>query len=154
MITINLHDLAECFDLRFDTMTHYLDLQTGEIVPLLSDVSNEPDAPEWQREQQARNEEIERNEGGRFAYIEPIDAHEGFRWMELFVDSVGDPKEGELLARALQGPKPFRRFKDALQETRSEGPRYFAFRQRKLEEHAQEWLESLKVEYRWAEVSA
>ncbi len=62
--------------------------------------------------------------------------------MQEFAGLVEDERAQQLLFSALSGPKPFRRFKDALERYPDERKRWFAFKDERLRQRALDWLES------------
>jgi hypothetical protein len=77
----------------------------------------------------------------RYHIIPTITSPEAFQLMERFAESIGN----ERLFGALQKRKPFRRFKDTLDEIglRDE---WFAFEYQYGKEQIEEWLEGLSNE--------
>jgi len=150
-LKINEDDLVAAIGSSFSEMQPYLDLKTGGIVilqeDLRSDDEEDPSLPPWQREQLALNRLIDENPEGRFVWIEPADPSEAYRWMREFVGSIGDATVREELARAITGPKPFRRLKDALHAHPDERDRWFHFESSRRREFAREWLDSLGISY-------
>jgi hypothetical protein len=65
---------------------------------------------------EAQLREIREEGSGRFLQIEPMNPPEGYRIMADFVADLPSSRVREKLEWSLDGPKPFRRFKDALRE--------------------------------------
>lgn len=134
-LSINLRDVADAIDSGFD-ISHYLDCETGEVKiwgdPMISGRENDFDPDE---------------ESERYVEIPTRDAREGFREMEEFASGMTNEKARSLVTFALNGPKPFRRFKDALLQFPDEREKWFAFHNANLLEEAREWLDSLEIEY-------
>jgi hypothetical protein len=61
---------------------------------------------------EARLREIREEGSGRFLQIEPMNPREGYR----IIADLTSSRVREKLEWSLDGPKPFRRFKDALRE--------------------------------------
>jgi hypothetical protein len=82
----------------------------------------------------------------RYHIIPTITSPEAFQLMERFTDSVEDEQNRNNLFYALKGHKPFRRFKDTLDEIglRDE---WFAFEYQYGKEQIEEWLEGLSNEW-------
>lgn len=79
-------------------------------------------------------------ESGRFIRIYPVESSEGFRWMERFATSQPDRHVRERLLDALDRPRPFRRFKDALHEFPQVREAWFRHEDEQLKDAAREWL--------------
>ncbi len=78
-------------------------------------------------------------DSGRFVGIEPVASHEGFRWMEDFASAQQD-RVRERLLDALDRPRPFRRFKDALHEFPQVRDAWYRYEEEKLRAHVREWV--------------
>jgi hypothetical protein len=113
----------------------YLDTATGEI--LFTGDGAEEEAPQ----------DIDDNP--RYLWIESIESHESFRIMEDFVATLGDANAAARLADALSRPKPFRRFKDALQDYPALRQAWFAFEGAAHASLAQAWCEANGIEVEW-----
>ncbi|HEX2078925.1 MAG TPA: UPF0158 family protein [Longimicrobium sp.] len=72
--------------------------------------------------------------------IYPVESSEGFRWMERFAMSQPDSRVRERLLDALDRPRPFRRFKDALQDFPQVREAWHRHEDGKLKDAAREWL--------------
>lgn len=81
----------------------------------------------------------------RFVWIDPVESYESFRWMEDFADRQ-DGSVRERLLDALDRPRPFRRFKDALLEFPQVRDAWFAYEDQKLKEAAREWIRYREID--------
>jgi hypothetical protein len=79
-------------------------------------------------------------ESGRFLPIDSIESHEGFRWMERFAEGQDDDRVRECLLDALDRPRPFRRFRDALHEFPPVLDAWYSYEKARLREEAEAWL--------------
>ena len=131
---------------RNDLTTAYLDKQTGEIV-LVSEDELDPDEAEQKRE---RLDE----EPGRYVEIEPVDSHEGYQRMEDFILSLSDRATQEALSDALDKPRPFRRFKDALDDSPDAEQQWYDFEAKAAERRMREWLEEQGIDAELVDRSA
>jgi hypothetical protein len=113
----------------------YLDVQTGAVVSLFMDVDDEEGL-------EAAVEE----DPSRYRYIDPVPSYESYGWMERFADGVQDAGVREHLLDALDRPRPFRRFKDALLEYPEVREAWFRFEREQLRSAAEEWLRQEGVE--------
>lgn len=127
--------LALTFHVELSDSNTYLDTETGEIM-FTGDGADE-ETPQ----------DIDDNP--RYLWIAPIEAHESFRIMEDFVASVTDTKAAARLTDALDGPKPFRRFKDALLDYPKLREAWFAFEGAAHASLAQAWCEANGIEVEW-----
>lgn len=117
-----------------------LDTETGQVLMeewiedrgMWEDVGLRP--PEGEDE-----DEWEPLEGDRFIRIEPVESREGFRWMEDFADQQ-EERVRERLLDALDRPRPFRRFRDALEEHPRVEEAWDRYEEDKLREAARRWV--------------
>lgn len=125
-----------------------LDLQTGAV--LMADWVRDPglrgdlglDEPGEDAEADEWEDPLESD---RFRFIEPVSSHEGFRWMERFADAQED-RVRERLLDALDRPRPFRRFKDALTAFSAVRDAWFRYEEERLREEAEAWLRSAGID--------
>jgi hypothetical protein len=82
----------------------------------------------------------------RYEVIPRADSREGYRDMQVFIDSVSDERIAELLDVAIQGSGAFRRFKDVLARFPAERERYFQFRDDRVRARIRDWLHSLDID--------
>ncbi len=151
-IRIDLDQLAVALsDHEFEWV---LDTKTGDIV-----------MPDWVRDPEFAGDyglEVDDDEvdddaadelldSGRFIRIYPIESHESFRWMERFAEEQPDHHVRERLLDVLNRPKPFRRFRDALQRFPQVRDAWYHHEDEKLKEAAREWLESRDIDAELAE---
>ena len=126
----------EDYDGGLGLHTYWFDRQTGEVIFLTEDLE----------EQDELREQIEEDIDDRFVQIEPIDSHDGFRIMQDFVETMRPSRLREKLEWSLSGPKPFRRFKDALYENKAVQKQWHKFHDEALACYAIEWLAELDIE--------
>jgi len=112
----------------------YLDRETGGI---LLDADDGEDLPEDLRD------------NPRYLLIDAIPSSESFGIMESFVDSLEDGEAARHLAGALDRPKPFRRFKDALFEYPDLRERWFAFENEVHGQMATQWCKDNGIKPEW-----
>ena len=151
-LAVNIAEIAELMDTRFDETECYLDLQTGktEAIPAemlgMDDEEGELSSmPDWQKDVRAVVKEIEA-ESGRYVPIPEPDSREAYDDMARFADTVTDPDLREHLGIALDGRGAFRRFRNVLDNHDSEQQRWFAFKDRAMSERVREWLAEIGIE--------
>lgn len=135
-LKINRDDLIEALTFRFEITegAWYLDTETGDI---LLQAEGAEDLPE----------DLEENP--RYLRIDPMESRVGYRIMEDFVATVTDAGMAARLERALEGRKPFRRFKDALFEAPALREAWFEFEKLAHQGLAREWCEENDIEPEW-----
>jgi hypothetical protein len=123
--------LAMTVDPAFDT-THYLDLRTGAVIAVFGDdfADEDPDAIAPQVDAEPE----------RFRMLDTIPPREAFGWMERFASSQEDPATRDRLLDALDRPRPFRSFKDALFEFPAVREAWFRFEEERQIEYVRDWL--------------
>jgi len=139
-VPVDWGDLEMALTSPMDEWACYLDLRTGQVRMVHV-------APFGDGEDELSEEEIDAGlAAGDLVRIEPLPSSEEYEWMVEFADSVADPRLWELLDVALDGRGAFRRFKNVLLNYLEERERWFAFRDARLREAMQEWLEEHEIE--------
>jgi hypothetical protein len=85
-------------------------------------------------------------ESGRFLSIEPLPSHQRFRWMEDFAREQEEERVRRRLLNALDRPRPFRSFKDALHELGPVRDAWYAYEEEKLRACARAWVEDRELD--------
>src|SRR5262249_53516360 len=116
--------------------SYWFDTQTGAVILLSEDLE----------EQDELRQQIEEDAENRFVPIESLPSHEGFRIMEDFVQTLRPSRIREKLEWSLDGPKPFRRFKDAVRENRAVLEKWYRFHDEALAHYAAERLAELDIQ--------
>ncbi len=150
-LKIDWGDLEMAFDTGSMEMSHYLDLETGEVPMVTEDDRSyleEPDddLQDWQKEAVEQAKAIEEGYGERFLSVPGQSSHEGYRDMERFIATVASPRLRDRLDRAIVGRGAFRSFRGVLAEHPPEETRWYAFKQQRLQQRILDWLESNDVE--------
>jgi yecA family protein len=86
------------------------------------------------------------NNSERFVEIEPMDSRKGFAIMEQFIAVLPSTPLREKLQWSLEGPKPFRRFRDTLLKDLPARDQWHEFHAESMRKIALEWLVNLGVE--------
>jgi hypothetical protein len=126
----------ETHDAGLGLHTYWFDTQTGEVIFLAEDLEEDDDL----------QKQIEEDADNRFVKIEPLPSHDGFRIMEDFVRTLRPSRIREKLEWSLDGPKPFRRFKDAVHENEAVLEKWYSFHDEALARYATEWLAELGIQ--------
>ena len=128
-LPVNFGDLALALeDQGGDLHVYYFDTETGAVLNLSEDID------------EAELHEIREEGSGRFLRIEPMNPREGYHIMADFVADLPSSRVREKLEWSLDGPKPFRRFKDTLSEDEAIRKQWFDFHNARMRELAIEWL--------------
>lgn len=110
------------------------------------DALDQASPPEWMVDDLIAAHQAEIDESGRYIGVPSDDSREAYRDMEHFVDMVRDGPARGALSRALDGHRPFRRFKDALSSYPEERERWFEFHGARVRQRVLEWLEDEGIE--------
>jgi hypothetical protein len=171
-VKVNLDELSAAFEMRVMAADNYLDLETGEVVVVteearsdLGDIYKEiydedgnqvisleeylqqrDDLQDWYQDALIRIDQIQRDTGDRFLFIDPSSSQEDYRDMERFIRRVEDDHLRERLWDAIQGQGAFRRFKELLVRHPDVEQRWYAFKAERVEERISSWLAYHDVE--------
>jgi hypothetical protein len=166
-LKIDLNDLETAFESSDAELNYYLDLESGELLMVTDEISSEYERlresaeesgldfaqvlaqsklPDWMKEAVLEADRVESGFGVTIIGVESDDSSDAFRDMEEFAESVGNPRLRQQLFRALDGPRPFRRFKDVISAYPSEEERWFAYRDAGLRRRMLAWLASEDIE--------
>jgi len=168
-IKMDLGELMYIFDDASWETSHYLDLETGQVVMItdetrreleriyeeydpeeqpfdLAEILQQRNLPEWRRQTLLEAHQVEAQYGSRYIGVPQADSHEGYRDMEDFIITVEDERLQDQLWRAVGGRGAFRYFKDVLANHFHERERWFAFKDARLEQRVLDWLESEGIE--------
>jgi hypothetical protein len=170
-LPVDMGELELVFDSAFPEISHYLDVETGAIIAVMTearrcldeiyddlyDLDGEEQAdfeellqdhpmPDWMQDVVREAHQVELGYGDRYVEIPTADSHQGYQDMEDFVETMEDDRACQLLRLALDGPRPFRRFKDALTNYPDQRERWFAFKSALLRQRIVAWLASLDIE--------
>ena len=106
-LPVDLEELAtalEHYDGGLGLNEYWFDNMTGAVLFVTTDLEEDKET----------RDQIAGAVADRFVRIDPIDSHDGFQVMEEFIRSLPASPVRERLEWSLDGPKPFRRFKDSL----------------------------------------
>jgi len=125
-LTIDLDELAVALDTS--DIEHYLDLGSGQVVPLIED-SPDPGLLTLLEE-----------DPERLLPIEPLSTRESLELMRDFLREVDEPHAYPLLAAALEGRKPFKAFRHVLMGYPELLQAWYVYQGERLRECALDWL--------------
>lgn len=173
-IRIDLTDLVNAFDSGSEEVAAYLDVDTGEVVWVTSEVRRELERidqdigedlvddearqaaiaaaaverglPAWMVEPLQEADRVEAGFGARFIRVPRPEPHESYEDIEAFIDTVRNAGLREQLWIAVRGRGAFRRFKDVLADHPVERERWFAFKAERVRERVLEWLAEEGIE--------
>lgn len=114
----------------------YLNRNTGEVAFISPDMGLDDDQTDLENDD-------------HWVAVEAISSSDGYRIMQDFVFKLPQSAYRERLEHALDGPRPFRRFKDALAEDPQQREAWFAFHESRILKYGEEWLESEGIKARW-----
>jgi len=114
------------------TMEWYLDVQSGEVIPV-------PEEGTLGEEDSELSDMIDANPS-RFVEIPTLPSQEGYDDMAAFAATVKNAELERLLGAAMNGRGAFRRFKDALTGFPQERERWFRFKADRMEERILKWF--------------
>ena len=140
IVHLSIDDIAEALDnCTFDTR-YILDLQNKEIIMASEYLMSEDEIQEI-------FDEIDNDETGRYVLF-PIrnGSGDGYADMELFIDTIQDPDIQKLAYQAIRGPKPFRGFKEVIQNYSELEKQWYTWKDDRSRNRALEWLEEEELD--------
>ncbi len=138
LLKVDLGELAEAMNYGGYDTEYYLDMETGDIIPVC-------DAYEDMEEFAEAFKAIE-DESERYVYIDKVESWDAYRDMEEFISTVKDEQLRKLLLVAIDGKGAFSRFKNVIWEYPEENDRWFALKNEKEQQRALEFLDAIGVE--------
>lgn len=135
-LNVDIEELCAAMEDSSYEHEHYLDLDSGEVLPFSEYVDDE---------QTGKLEEQIEEESGRYERIPRDESHEGYRDMVDFIVTLENEHLAELLGAAIDGKGAFRRFKNVLLDHPEEEERWFRFKDERMEARSLEWLGDIGV---------
>ena len=166
-LRINLTDLESAFENSVAECDWFLDLESGDVIMLTYEMATtystlieeaeesgidfaqaleQSDLADWMKEAVAQADRVEQGFGSTVIGVESDDSSAAFQDMEDFAGSVTNQRVRQQLYAALQGNRPFRRFRDAIAAYPRDEERWFAFRDEQLRKRMRDWLEQEGIE--------
>ena len=144
-VPVDWDDLEMALTMHMDEWACYLDLRTGHVHMVHVD-SFAGESVEGEDDELSGEDVDAGLAAGDLVPVEPLPSSEEYGWMVEFAASVSEPRLRDLLEVALDGRGAFRRFKNVLGDAPEERARWFAFRDGRVREAMQEWLEDHDIE--------
>lgn len=137
-----LEDLVDAFEMAMDEWDQYLNTETGEIVSL-------PDSNNYWVDMEEEDEELaeEIEFSDHYVMLPSQRELQEYQIMEDFAYGVPAAGVREKLLYALHGRKPYRHFKDRINDLGIDEA-YYEYRTRALFEKAAEWCEAKGISYK------
>jgi hypothetical protein len=127
-LTIDFDEILTAFEWSTVDQHYFIDTEKNEIV-FISDLAD-MDA----------DEKLEEMECDRYIGLPPRIPKDDYMLMELFIYQIHPFELAEKFHKAIEGAKPFRRFKDLLSEYPKLEKKWFAFRDEHLKNECINWL--------------
>ena len=140
-LTLDRQDLilALTSNLGEHDAAYYLDTEAGELILFCEDFKADPSY--------GIPEDIAVNP--RYLEIIPFRSHDTFPLMEDFVSTLPEGEIANRLTKALEGKKPFRRFKDTLYDYPDIQDKWYQFEDAALTKMTETWCEENDIEFEW-----
>lgn len=143
---INREALMAAIETELPEVEQFLDLRTGDVVTIVGRVRNEVDREELDeiaRDNRLLAERV-RAEPERYERVPSIAPEAAFGWIQEFISTIAEASRREHLQNVMRecNDDCFEAFRRSLQETpEPERERWFAFRNQKISEFIDAWLE-------------
>ena len=144
---VDREGLIAAVETEMPGVNSYLDLRTGEVLTIVGELYDEQ-ADDAALDEIARDNRLlathVRAEPDRYQLVPSIAPEAGFRWMQEFTASVADEELRGRLQKVLRACADdcFQAFRRAIADApEPERERWYAFRNEKLEEFIDAWLE-------------
>ncbi len=137
-VRIHFDDLAYAYEQGTADKRYFLDVQTGEIVPIFVDML----------ERGANTEDAQRIAAGvntRYFLLPHKRSSDGYAEMENFIETVSDKTAAEQLVRAIEGKGAFRRFREILAIYPEEEDRWFRLKNEGITREIEKWLDEKEI---------
>lgn len=142
-----IEDVVDAMDMANDLVTHFLDLRSGEVIPVTEEAMLAAEAEEEGAELSGLDEEsldlirtIQRGESDDFVELPTRREVNEYRMIEQFIERQTDENVFKELSRVIRGKGAFRRFKDAVRRLGLEDA-WYEYREVRFIEIAEAWCE-------------
>jgi len=143
-IKIDTEDLINALEDHSDSFDYFLDLGNGNVALFSKESYEELSEDDTADSDKCNLLQVE-NDSGRFVLIDPVKSEESFGIMEDFVSTLPDDLIKDRLSSALSKRKPFRHFKDVLNDFPEVQKEWYKFHEEEMKKIAYEWLESYDI---------
>lgn len=133
---LDIQELVFAYSMSEDSIRHYLNTETGEIVFV----------SEFSMSGEEIDELDEELEDEKYLPVPQIGSHEAYEIMADFVSTVDHTDLRGALIDALEGHKPFRRFKDTLGDYPHEEQQWYKFEEQAHRKVILDWLAEEGIE--------
>ncbi len=135
-LPIDLQELCAAFEDSSEDHRYFLDFQTGAVNLDIFDAA----------EREELDEMVDEASKERCRYLPIAESHVGYEDMKEYIETVKGANLKEKLSIAISGSGAFRRFKDVLNSYPKERERWFKFKDEKVMERVNEWLDEEGIE--------
>ncbi len=135
-LPIDLQELCAAFEDSSEDHRYFLDFQTGAVNLDIFDAA----------EREELDEMVDEASKERCRYLPIAESHVGYEDMKEYIETVKGANLKEKLSIAISGSGAFRRFKDVLTFYPKERERWFKFKDEKVMERVNEWLDEEGIE--------
>jgi len=132
-VRVRWDELHRAYEQGSHEARYFLDVQTGEIVPVFVDIVERGGNPDDVKR-------IAAAVNVRFFLIPHKPSHEGYAEMEEFIGSVKERHLKEQLVEAIEGKGAFRRFRDVLAGYPAEEERWKELKNERANSAIETWL--------------
>jgi hypothetical protein len=133
-VRVRWDELRRAYDQGSAEARYFLDVQTGDILPIFVDIIERGGNPEDARR-------IAAGVNIRYFLIPHKSSHEGYEEMEEFIGTVKEKRLHQALLDAIEGKGAFRRFREVLVSYPVEEERWLSERDARVREELTAWLE-------------
>ncbi|MBU4223057.1 MAG: UPF0158 family protein [Euryarchaeota archaeon] len=135
-LPIDLQELCAAFEDSSYDHRYFLDFQTGAVNLDIFDAA----------EREELDEMVDEDSKERYRYLPIAESQVGYEYMKEYIETVKGANLKEKLSIAISGSGAFRRFKDVLNSYPKERERWFKFKDEKVMERVNEWLDEEGIE--------
>jgi hypothetical protein len=132
-VRVRWDELRRAYEQGSHEARYFLDVQTGEILPIFVDIVERGGNPD----------DVKRIASGvnvRYFLIPHKPSQEGYAEMEEFIESVKERHLREQLLEAIEGKGAFRRFRDVLNAYPAEEERWKELKNERARDAIETWL--------------
>lgn len=170
-LAVDMDSLTGVFELHFDEIQFYFDLETGEVLQVSDEtrsllenlyqelytdagerlmslealLAQHPEIRDWQKQDVLEADRVEQDYGERIVSVGP-EPYSDYNDMEHFIVTVDDDRLAAQLDSAIRGRGAFRRFKNILAYHPQVREAWFAFKAARIQERVRAWLDLYGIE--------